>query len=33
MAKIDITKTELVLQGKYHEAGTLKLMPRVKLTF
>ena len=33
MAKIDITKTELVWPGKYNEDGTLKEMPRVSLPF
>ena len=33
MAKIDITKTELVWPGKYHEDGTLKGVPRVNLPF
>src|SRR5713101_8445538 len=33
MAKIDITKTELVWPGKYNEDGTLKDLPRVKLPF
>lgn len=31
MAKIDITRTELVWPGKYHEDGTLKEVPRVSL--
>ena len=29
MAKIDITKTELVWPGKYNEDGTRKKVPRV----
>jgi len=33
MAKIEITKTELVWPGKYHEDGTLKEVPRVSLPF
>ncbi len=33
MAKIDITKTELVWPGKYNEDGTLKEIPRVNLPF
>ena len=33
MAKIDITKTELVWPGKYNENGTLKEVPRVNLPF
>ena len=33
MAKIDITKTELVWPGKYNEDGTLKEVPRVNLPF
>ena len=33
MAKIDITKTELVWPGKYNEDGTRKEAPRVKLPF
>jgi DNA modification methylase len=33
MAKIDITKTELVWPGKYDEDGTLKDVPRVSLPF
>lgn len=33
MAKIDITKTELVWPGKYNEDGTLKESPRVSLPF
>lgn len=33
MAKIDITKTELVWPGKYHEDGTLKGVPQVNLPF
>ena len=33
MAKIDITKTELVWPGKYSEDGTLKEVPRVRLPF
>ena len=33
MAKIDITKTELVWPGKYNEDGTLKDVPRVNLPF
>jgi len=33
MAKIDITKTELVWPGKYNEDGTLKEAPRVSLPF
>ena len=33
MAKIDITRTELVWPGKYNEDGTLKEAPRVSLPF
>lgn len=33
MAKIDITKTELVWPGKYNEDGTLREVPRVNLPF
>ena len=33
MAKIDITKTELVWPGKYNDEGTLKETPRVNLPF
>ena len=33
MAKIDITRTELVWPGKYNEDGTLKEVPRVTLPF
>jgi len=33
MAKIEITKTELVWPGKYNEDGTLKEAPRVSLPF
>ena len=33
MAKIDVTKTELVWPGKYEEDGTLKEVPRVSLPF
>jgi adenine-specific DNA-methyltransferase len=33
MAKINITKTELVWPGKYNEDGTLKEVPRVNLPF
>ncbi len=33
MAKIDITKTELVWPGKYNEDGTLEEVPRVSLPF
>jgi len=33
MAKIEITKTELVWPGKYNENGTLKEVPRVSLPF
>jgi adenine-specific DNA-methyltransferase len=33
MAKIEITKTELVWPGKYNEDGTLKEAPRVNLPF
>src|SRR5437660_1931644 len=33
MAKIDITKTELVWPGKYNDDGTLKEVPRVSLPF
>ncbi len=33
MAKIDITKTELVWPGKYNEDGMLREMPRVSLPF
>ena len=33
MAKIDITKTELVWPGKYNEDGTIKEVPRVNLPF
>ncbi|MGO8671323.1 MAG: hypothetical protein ACLQVD_08185 [Capsulimonadaceae bacterium] len=31
MAKIEITKTELVWPGKYNEDGTRKEVPRVSL--
>ena len=33
MAKVDVTKTELVWPGKYNEAGTPKEVPRVTLPF
>jgi adenine-specific DNA-methyltransferase len=33
MAKIDITKTELVWPGKYNEDGTLREVPRLNLPF
>ena len=33
MAKIDITKTELVWPGKYDDDGTLRETPRVRLPF
>ena len=33
MAKIEITRTELVWPGKYNEDGTLKAVPRVNLPF
>jgi adenine-specific DNA-methyltransferase len=33
MAKIDITKTELVWPGKYNEDGTLREVPKVNLPF
>lgn len=33
MAKIDVTKTELVWPGKYNEDGTLREVPRVSLPF
>lgn len=33
MAKIEITKTELVWPGKYNDDGTLKEVPRVNLPF
>lgn len=33
MAKIEITKTELVWPGKFNEDGTLKEVPRVNLPF
>ena len=33
MAKIDITRTELVWPGKYSEDGTLKEVPKVNLPF
>src|SRR2546427_8919663 len=33
MAKIDITKTELVWPGKYNEDGTRREVPRVSLPF
>ncbi len=33
MAKIEITKTELIWPGKYNEDGTLKEVPRVNLPF
>ena len=33
MAKIDITKTELIWPNKYNEDGTLKEVPRVNLPF
>jgi len=33
MAKIEVTKTELVWPGKYNEDGTRKEVPRVSLPF
>ena len=33
MAKIDVTKTELVWPGKYDEEGALRETPRVNLPF
>ena len=33
MAKIDITKTELVWPGKYNEDGTLNEVPKAGLPF
>ena len=33
MAKVDVTRTELVWPGKYNEDGTLKEVPRVSLPF
>jgi adenine-specific DNA-methyltransferase len=33
MAKIEVTKTELVWPGKYNEDGTRKEVPRVNLPF
>ncbi|MDE2992310.1 MAG: hypothetical protein OXU67_00340, partial [Chloroflexota bacterium] len=33
MAKIEVTKTELVWPGKYNEDGTRKETPRVSLPF
>ncbi len=33
MAKIGVTKTELVWPGKYNEDGTLREVPRVSLPF
>ena len=33
MAKIEITKTELVWPGKYNEDGTLREVPRISLPF
>ena len=33
MAKIDITKTELVWPGKYNDDGTRREVPRVSLPF
>jgi DNA modification methylase len=33
MAKIDVTRTELIWPGKYNEDGTLKEEPRVSLPF
>jgi DNA modification methylase len=33
MAKIDITKTELIWPGKYNEDGSLREVPRVSLPF
>ena len=33
MAKIDVTRTELVWPGKYNEDGTRKEVPRVNLPF
>ncbi len=33
MAKIDVTKTELVWPGKYNEDGTRREVPRVSLPF
>ena len=33
MAKIEVTRTELVWPGKYNEDGTLREVPRVNLPF
>jgi hypothetical protein len=33
MAKIEVTKTELIWPGKYNEDGSLKEVPRVNLPF
>ena len=33
MAKIEITRTELIWPGKYNDDGTLKEVPRVSLPF
>lgn len=33
MPSINITKTELVWPGKYHEDGSLREVPRVNLPF
>ena len=33
MAKIEVTKTELVWPGKYNEDGSLKEVPQVNLPF
>ena len=33
MARVDVTKTELVWPGKYNDDGTLKEVPRVSLPF
>lgn len=33
MAKINVTKTELVWPGKYNEEGTRKEVPRARLPF
>jgi hypothetical protein len=33
MAKIDVTKTELIWPGKYNEDGSLREVPSVNLPF
>lgn len=33
MARLEITKTDLVCHGKYNEEGTLKQVPGVNLPF